>query len=59
MKRTTRHDRLSRELVRKPGLKIAKETVKVLSSDELSKAASWCPTDSLTGVPTGTPSVGC
>jgi hypothetical protein len=48
MKRTNRQ-KLSSELASTRALKIAKETVKVLSSDELSQAASGgCPQDSLT-----------
>ena len=53
MKRTTRRRKLSPELTKKRGLRLAHETVRVLTSDELTKAASGidgagCPTDSLT-----------
>jgi hypothetical protein len=57
MKRTTRQ-KLSSELANARRLRIAKETVKVLSSDELSKAVSGCPTDSLTTQGLA-PSIGC
>lgn len=47
MKKANRQ-KLSSELARNRALRIAKETVKVLNSDELSKAASGCPTESVT-----------
>lgn len=56
MKRAIRHRKLSQELVSKRGLKIAKETIKVLSTDQLSNAGSGCPVTSDTTVapaPTG------
>ena len=49
MKRTNRQQKLSSQLASPRALRIAKETVKVLSSDELSQAASGnCPQESLT-----------
>jgi hypothetical protein len=51
MKRTTRHHKLSSQLVSTRALRLAKETVKVLTSDELSQAGGGgesCPTDSMT-----------
>jgi hypothetical protein len=51
MKRTTRQRKLSSQLVSNRALRLAKETVKVLTSDELSQAAGGaqtCPTDSMT-----------
>ena len=59
MKRIARHRKLSSELVSKRGLRIEKETIKVLSTDKLSNAASGCPVDSNTTVTGNAASVGC
>jgi hypothetical protein len=51
MKRTTSRRKLSNELSRKRVLRLAKETVTILRSDELSRVAgavASCPTDSVT-----------
>jgi hypothetical protein len=59
MKRTTRRRKLSSELTKKRGLRLAQETVRVLTSDELTKAASGCPTDSLTTERQAAPTLIC